>query len=131
MKRLLCRRVERLEKNARFQPSAPDGAEDLQYWQMVEKLLLQMDAKYVTLVKEDLDGGRGRDLRQYSQLTMAVLDRALDHMEIGSPLALPAAVAEAYMANPNAGNSASCLQCRYRLPRASFRLCPLCGGLVR
>ena len=128
MKRSLGKRVERLERERRFQAPPPPSAKDLQLWPMVRELLRQLDEKYATLVQEDLARG---NTRQFSALTMAVASRVADHLEEGRPLAFPQAVAAAYVENPDAGEDASCPDCRYRLPWGYFKLCPVCGGQVR
>ena len=127
MKRSLGKRVERLERERRFQAPPPPSAKDLHFWPMAQELLRQLDQKYATLVQEDFARG---DPRQFSALTMAVASRVLDHLEEDRPLAFPPAVAAAYVENPDARESASCQDCRYRLPWGYFKLCPLCGGQV-
>jgi hypothetical protein len=127
----LDKRVERLEKSRRFQPPPPPpGARDLKFRSKAQELMGQLEGKYATLFTEDLARGAGNP-RQYSGLTMAILKRVLDHLEEGRPLAFPPAVAAAYVENPDAGESASCQDCRYRLPWGYFKLCPVCGGQVR
>lgn len=130
MKHGLVRRIERLEKDPRWQPSPPPSAEDRLFRQKSEELLRTMDEQYAQLVCEDLQRSRGRPAR-WSGLTIAVLRRALDHVREGRPLAFPADLAQAYVDNPYAGSAAECLECRYKLPLGYYEQCPLCGGPVR
>jgi hypothetical protein len=94
----------------------------------VQKLLREIDERYARLIRKDLQ--RNLKPHDWSGLTFEFLVRVVDHVCEGLPLAFPAAVAEAYLENPHAGNATSCQQCRYKLPPCYFKLCPACGGPV-
>src|ERR1700692_4011410 len=81
-----------------------------------------MDQKYVEIVRRDMR----RHVEDWSALTTAFSRRLCDHLEKGTPLAFPAAVAEAYLLNPKAGEDGECEECGYKLPLDVFTMCPVC-----
>jgi hypothetical protein len=126
MKTSLLRRIEQLEKNPRWQPPAPPTEQDRLFWKLQEQLLSKIDDKYARLVRADLP----KRTKLWSELTWAFVNRVTDHLSQGTPLAFPSAVAEVHLENPKAGESATCQQCHYGLPRSYFKFCPLCNGAV-
>ena len=94
----------------------------------LKQLLTEIDDKYARSILADFK--RAHAIDQCSGLTCAFGNRVLDHCLFGMPLAFPSAVAELYLENPSAGDSAYCQQCHYRLPRSYFKFCPLCKGVV-
>ena len=130
MQRSLLKRVEGLENDPRFQPPPPPSAADRLFQQKAQELLREIDERYARLVTEDLQRNAHQPCR-WSGLTIEFLLRVDDHIREGRPLAFPAAVAEAYVGHGYAGHDVACNQCRFKLPRAYFKLCPVCGGQVR
>jgi hypothetical protein len=122
MRRALMKRLEKLENNPRWQPPPPPSAEDLLYREKLRELLSGMEQKYAEIVYQDLAPGG-----EWSAFTSAVMSRLFDHLERGTPLAFPAAVAETYLLNPKAGYDAECEECGYKLPLGPFTTCPVCG----
>jgi hypothetical protein len=125
MRRTLLDRLDKLEKHSRLQPPPPPSAEELLFQAKVAELLGQMDQNYSESVYEDLRSGG--DSRPFSALTIAFIGRVLGHLQEGTPLALPAAVAEAYVLNPNTEEDGACELCGYKLPLELFTICPVCG----
>lgn len=125
MRRCVARRVQRLEVH--FRPrrleARPPSAEDLLFNAKLRELLLQMDAKYTDVVLEDFK----HPLSEASDLTLAVCKRARDHIRENTPLAFPKEVAEVYLSS-KVKSDTRCWGCRYEVPAASFKACPLCGG---
>ena len=122
MRRTLLDRLEKLEKHPRLQLPPPPSAEDLLFQEKRRELLGQMDPKYAKIICEDMRPGGA-----WSALTMAFICRLFDHLEQGTPLAFPAAVAEAYLLNPKAGEDGECEACGYKLPLELSPMCPVCG----
>ena len=125
MKCTLLKRLEKLEKHPRCQPPHPPSARDLLFQEKFWELLGQMDQKYAEIVCADRR--IGADPERQSALTNAFMHRLLDHFERGTPLAFPAVVAEAYLANPKAGEDVECEECGYKLPMGLVTICPVCG----
>jgi rubrerythrin len=118
-----ARRIQKLEERFPAVQPAPPSAEDLLFWERLEQLLAQRDAKYLDSIREDLQ----RPLSQASQLTLAVCQRVLDHIRQNTPLAFPREVAEVYLHRKVTGETV-CSGCGYSVPAASFKACPVCGG---
>ena len=129
VQRSLLKRVERLERDPRWQPPPPPSAADRLFRKKAQQLMREIDKRYTRLVVADLQRN-SRDPGRWSGLTVEFLMRAADHVREGLPLAFPAAVAEAYLSNPYAGHATACQHCRYKLPSAYFKLCPVCGAPV-
>jgi hypothetical protein len=129
VQRSLLKRVERLERDPRWQPPPPPTGADLLFRKKAQQLLREVDERYARLVVADLQRN-SHDPGRWSGLTVEFLMRAADHVRGGLPLAFPAAVAEAYLSNPHAGHATACQQCRYKLPSAYFKLCPVCDAPV-
>jgi hypothetical protein len=82
--------------------------------------------------------------REASTLVFAVLSCVKDHLDRGTPLAMPREVVEVYSRFPEARPSHECEDCGYALPfghpqplsnppqpvKIHFEYCPLCGGKV-
>jgi len=120
----LARRVQQLEQRLHVvPPSPPPSNEDRLLHKTVEGLLQTMDPKYSHLAFEDLK----RPPRQWSDFTLAVCKRVLDHIRENRPLAFPDEVAEIYVSGRVTAET-RCRACGYSLPAASFIACPLCGG---
>ena len=128
MKASLVRRIDQLEKHPQWEPPAPPTAEEQLFAKKLEQLFTEIDDKYARSILTDFKQAHAID--QCSGLTCAFGNRVLDHCLFGMPLAFPSAVAEIYLENPSAGDSAYCQQCHYRLPRSYFKFCPLCNGVV-
>jgi hypothetical protein len=129
VQRSLLKRVERLERDPRWQPPPPPSAVDELFRKRARQLMREVDERYTRLVVADLQRN-ARDPEHWSGLTVEFLMRAADHVREGLPLAFPASLAEAYLGNPHAGHAAACEKCRYKLPMGYFELCPVCGGHV-
>src|SRR5580700_5777921 len=114
MRRTLLARLEKLEKHTRLQPPPPPSAAELLFQEKCRELLGQMDQKYAKIICEEMRPGG-----HWSSLTLAFSCRLFDHLEKGTPLAFPAAVAEAYLLNPKAGDDGECEECGYKLPLAT------------
>ena len=127
MQRRLLMRVERLEKDPCFRQPPPPSARDRLFRKKLRELLRKIDERYARMVTEDFKRG---SFKLWTGPTLEFLIRVRDHVAEGRPLAFPAAVAEVYVGDPFAGNAAVCRQCRYKLPAAHFKQCPLCGGQV-
>jgi rRNA maturation endonuclease Nob1 len=82
-----------------------------------------MDEKHTGVVREDF----AHPVSEASQLTLAVYQRAIDHIRKNTPLAFPKEVAEVYLSR-KVSSETECEGCGYSVPAASFRVCPLCGG---
>jgi hypothetical protein len=98
-------------------------------------LLDRLDAKTRELVSSDFNNGADRQARgepfEMGVMGAFAIRTILMHMFQGSPLEIPAIVAEALC---EAGERietplADCAGCGYSLPR-TFSACPLCGGPV-
>src|SRR5262249_3080774 len=116
---------EKVGKKAYCQRSPPRTAEELLFQQKSLELLGQMDQSYVEAINRDLQ--RSDPSKRWSMLTLAFYCRVKDHLQDGTPLAFPAAVAKAYVLNPDVNDTDVCRECDYRLPRGHFTLCPVCG----
>jgi hypothetical protein len=130
MERSLLKRVERLEKDRRWQVGPAPSPADQLFRKKVNELLAAVDERYARLVTDDLDRN-ARQPESWSEFTLEFLVRVSDHVQKGLPLAFPPAVAEAYLRNPYAGNEAACEGCHYELPLLYFQLCPVCGEPVK
>ena len=129
MKRALIARVERLENDRRALPSPEPTAADRLFRKKSQELLAGLGEQYARFVSDDLERNPSQPAC-WSGLTLALFSRVIDHIHEGRPLAFPAVVAQAYVDNPQAGDIAACLGCRYKLPRGFFARCPLCGEPV-
>ncbi len=129
MQRSLLKRVERLEKNPRFQPPPPPSPADRLFLEKAQELTRKIDERYGRLVAEVLQSNF-HEPSPARGLAFEFLMRVREHVREGRPLAFPAVVAEVYLSNPYAGNGVSCQQCRFTLPLGYFKLCPVCGGQV-
>src|SRR5580693_3771151 len=98
MRRALLARLEKLERHPRLQPPPPPSAAELLFREKGRELLIQMDQKYAEIVCQDMRHGG-----DWSAVTTAFTGRLRDHLGKDTPLAFPAAVAEAYLLNPKAG----------------------------
>ncbi len=125
MRHSVAGRVQRLEVHFRPRPTKAHvpSAEDLLLYKTVEELLQNMDPKYSHLAFEDLK----RPPSQWSDLTLAVGKRVLDHLRQNRPLAFPDKIAEIYV-NRKVTSETRCRACGYSVPAASFKACPICGG---
>jgi len=119
----LARRVQQLEQRFHVVQPPPPTAEDLLFQKKLGELVAQMDDKHKCIVMEDL----AHPLREASELTLAVCQRAMEHIRQNTPLAFPREVAEVYLSG-KVRSETKCQGCGYSVPAASFRVCPLCGG---
>jgi rubrerythrin len=119
----LARRVQQLEQRFHVVPPPPPSAEDLLFQKKLGELVAQMDEKHKGIVVEDF----AHPLSEASELTLAVCQRAMDHIRQNTPLAFPREVAEVYLSR-KVSSETECKECGYSVPAASFRVCPLCGG---
>src|SRR5262245_5428979 len=84
-----------------------------------------MDQRYAeSICQELLPSNRSN---RSSGIMLAFLRRVNDHLRDGTPLAFPAAVAEAFVKDPDVNDNDVCRECDYKLPRGCFTLCPVCG----
>jgi hypothetical protein len=124
----------------------PATEEDMRYTATLEALLQRMNPRHAELVKEELGqwaqarARRGR--HACSNLLFAVFHYITGHLEAGTPLELPTAVAAVYLQDPEASPQYDCEDCGYDVPFAwadtrseppkpptvYFERCPLCGG---
>jgi hypothetical protein len=117
--------------------AARHALEDLPTWR---PLIPTMDAEHVAIVLDVFaseDWVRSRTGRCNLALTVYhALSRVWD-----GPLALPKAVADVYLSDPETLPIHRCEKCGYRIPtyagpgseqrEAYFTKCPLCGGRIR
>jgi hypothetical protein len=122
MKASLTRRVQRLEQRCELVQPPPLSAEDLLFQKKLPELVARLDEKYASIVLQDL----AHPLREASNLTLAVCERVIDHVDKNSPLEFPKEVAEVYL-SPQWSSSTQCQQCGYAVPWKNFEACPLCG----
>ena len=94
VQRSLLKRVERLERDPRWQPPPPPSAADRLFRKKAQQLMREIDKRYTRLVAADLQRN-SHDPGRWSGLTVEFLLRAADHVRECLPLAFPAAVAEA------------------------------------
>ena len=119
----LPRRVQQLEQRLHVSPAPPPSAEDLLFQEKLGELLAQMDEKHSGIVLNELT----HPLSEASNMTLAVCQRAMDHISRNTPLAFPREVAEVYLSR-KVSSQTKCQGCGYLVPAASFKACPLCGG---
>jgi rubrerythrin len=119
----LARRVQQLEQRFHVVDPPPPTAEDLLFHEKLGEPLVQMDEKHTDVVREDF----AHPVSEASELTLAVCQRAIDHIRQNTPLAFPKEVAEVYLSR-KVSSETECEGCGYTVPAASFRVCPLCGG---
>ena len=81
----LARRVQQLEQRFHVVGPPPPTAEDLLFHEKLEELLVQMDEKHTGVVREDF----AHPVSEASELTLAVCQRAIDHIRQNTPLAFP------------------------------------------
>ena len=135
----------RLETVFRPVVKQPPTEADLAFTTALRKLLATMDQKHARIVVNEvtslhepsIEGGT-----RFGDLTVAAIQYVEGHIQEGLPLALPPAVAQVYLNDPNSIAIHDCEDCGYEVPigcalsntsppkpvRSYFERCPLCGG---
>jgi hypothetical protein len=147
--RSVASRLQRIEASLpRKPPPRPLSEADIQCWDTFESLLRKMDPDHANLLERELKlraEARDRGIQfKINSLLFAAFRCVTRHLEISTPLVMPAEVAAIYISNPDLGSWHECEDCGYELPfqRAQpsanpprpetiyFARCPLCGGRV-
>jgi hypothetical protein len=89
-----------------------------------------MDARHKHIVNEYVQAcAKGNGHIPVPKLILAMHGVLKRHRTLGTPLQMPAAVADAYI-DATTHYEHECEECGYRLPAKYFQSCPLCGGRV-
>jgi hypothetical protein len=138
------KRIQRLQTVIQpIPPPKPLTEEDREFSATIERLLQRMDPAHVRLVLADFNAVGSDSSKQHCKLTVAVFERAYNHLKKNQPLQLPIKVAALEMIDEGFTNY-NCEDCGYDLPsnwpvldansprssRYHFEPCPLCGGKV-
>jgi hypothetical protein len=139
-------RLHKLESTItiRMREPRPPTEEDIRLGDAFQELFKTAPPVVEAEVNDWAISRRGYQPREASSLVYAVLDCVWEHMERGTPLAMPAEVAEVYINSPEARPLHECEDCGYAVPyqhanplavppapvRIHFERCPLCGGKV-
>jgi hypothetical protein len=102
VQRSLLKRVERLERDPRWQPPPPPSAADRLFRKKAQQLMREVDERYTRLVVADLQRN-SHDPGRWSGLTVEFLLRAADHVREGLPWRFPPQLPKPTRATPMPG----------------------------
>ena len=144
--RALKGRLEKLEGTTTVRSRDPRAATEaeIRIGEALQELYSDAPQQVEVEVSEWVTANLGYRRQEASTLVYAVLSCVWNHLDRGTPLAMPTEVADVYSRFPEARPLHECEECGYAVPfeqarplsvppapeRVFFERCPLCGGRV-